>query len=272
VANNGCATAEPHQSVPQAMAYGTGERPPGQPAPHPGEGTRVAPPPPDPLPFARQAPGVPGDDAPPPAQGPEPVIGTTFVRRQLPEDVAPPVGSGPRRYRPPREEPLPRKPLPRIYDRHRWLGYWYVPVAVVLAIGVAFAIIWAAEQVTGDSAASPASPTAPGQPAATPTATTPAFATPGPSPTGGLPTPSVTASVGPGKFTAGQRLAVTGTGDCLNVRTSPGTEHDAIVCLQDGAEVRVTGGPQQAGNYTWWKILTAQGEGWAVEDYLTPAP
>ncbi|GIW13339.1 MAG: hypothetical protein KatS3mg062_0778 [Tepidiforma sp.] len=252
------------------MAYGTGERQPGEPAPHPGEGTRVAPPrpapspvPPPPTPTQRDP------ESPAPA---EPAIGTGFVRRQLPEDVAPPIGSGPRRYHPPRDEPLPRKPLPRIYDRHRWLGYWYIPVAVLLAIAVAFGIIWVAGQLTGDEAATPEPTPVPTSIPGTPTPTSPAFATPAPSPSPGLPTPSVSPSVGPGRFTAGQRLLVTGTGDCLNVRTNPGTENDAIVCLQDGAEVRVTGGPQQAGNFTWWKVQTALGEGWAVENYLTPAP
>lgn len=271
VANNGCATSEPHQSVPQAMAYGASERRPGEPAPHPGEGTRIASPRYESHPVSPPAPAANANEGPPPEQNPEPLIGTPFVRRQLPDEVVPPVGSGPRRYRPPRDEALPRKPLPRIYGRHRWLGYWYVPFAVALAIGTAFAIIWAAERLTRDQSASPApSPTSSTQ--TTPTATAPAFSTPAPSPTVGPPTPSVTASVGSGKFTAGQRLTVAGTGDCLNVRTNPGTENDAIVCLQDGAEVRVTGGPQQAGNYTWWKIQTPLGEGWAVEDYLNPAP
>jgi hypothetical protein len=264
VANNGCATREPHQSSPQAMAYGGAGRPPGEPAPHPGEGTRVASPPPAPPPAGPLPSGPRGSE-------PEPVIGTTFVRRQLPEDVAPPVGSVPRRYQPPRDEPLPRKPLPRIYERHRWLAYWYIPLAVLLAAGVAFGIIWAAGRLTGSEPASPGpSPTA--APAASPTPTAPAFSTPAPTGSPALPTPPATASVGPGRFTAGQRLVVTGTGDCLNVRTNPGTENDAIVCLQDGAEVRVTGGPQQAGNFTWWKVQTTLGEGWAVENYLTPAP
>ena len=246
------------------MAYGGAGRPPGEPAPHPGEGTRVAPPPPPPPPAGPLPSGPQGSE-------PEPVIGTTFVRRQLPEDVAPPVGSGPRRYQPPRDEPLPRKPLPRIYERHRWLAYWYIPLAVLLAAGVAFGIIWAAGRLTGSEPASPGpSPTA--APAASPTPTAPAFSTPAPTGSPALPTPPTTASVGPGRFTAGQRLVVTGTGDCLNVRTNPGTENDAIVCLQDGAEVRVTGGPQQAGNFTWWKVQTTLGEGWAVENYLTPAP
>lgn len=273
VANDGCATSRPHESTPQAMAYPGTARPPGAPAPHPGEGTRTAPPPAAPIPFPPPAPRETARAGP--APDPEPVIGSGFVRRQLPDEVAPPFGSRPRRYQPPREEPLPRKPLPRIYDRHRWLGYWYVPAAALLAIGVAFGIIWAAGRITSDGAASPVPQPSPAEGAQqAPTATLPAFATPSPSPSpaAGSPTPAVTASVGPGRFTAGQRLLVTGTGDCLNVRTMPGTENDAIVCLQDGAEVRVTGGPQQAGSFTWWKVETSLGEGWAVETYLAPAP
>lgn len=273
MANNGCATSEPHQSLPQAIAYGASERRPGEPAPHSAEGTRIASPRYETHPVPTPAAAANANEAPLPEPNPEPLIGTPFVRRQLPDEVVPPVGSGPRRYRPPRDEALPRKPLPRIYGRHRYLGYWYVPFAVALAIGTAFAIIWAAERLTRDQSASPApSPTSSTQTTPNATATAPAFSTPAPSPTVRLPTPSATASDAPGKFNAGQRLTVASTGDCLNVRTKPGTENDAIVCLQDGAEVRVTGGPQQAGNYTWWKIQTPLGEGWAVEDYLNPAP
>lgn len=260
VSNNGCATTEPHEAAPQAMAYPDAERPPGAPARHPGEGTRTAPPPSSPP-------------HPPQPTTPDPVVGATqFVRRQLPEEVAPPIGSGPRRPRRP-EDVIARKSMPRIYDRHRWLGYWYVPAAVILAALVAVGIIWAADQLLGGSTP-PASPSPTPAPAGaeSPTPTPPAFATPATPTQQASPAPTVSGTVGPGRFTAGQRLIVTGTGDCLNVRTAPGTANDAIVCLQDGSEVTVTGGPQQAGNFTWWKVQTRLGEGWAVENYLTPAP
>jgi hypothetical protein len=161
--------------------------------------------------------------------------------------------------------------MPRIYDRHRWLGYWYVPAAVVLAIGVAFGIILAADRLTGDPAASPdPTPTPLDTATPTPTPVGAAFTTPTPAGTPALPTPALTP--GPGRFSTGQRLVVTDTGGCLNVRTSPGIQNDAIVCLPDGSEVRVTGGPEQAGDFTWWKVQTTLGEGWAVEIYLAPAP
>lgn len=242
------------------MAYPGAERPPGAPARHPGEGTRITPPPSSPP-------------HPPRPTTPDPVVGATqFVRRQLPEEIAPPIGSGPRRPRRP-EDVIARKSMPRIYDRHRWLGYWYVPAAVILAALVAFGIIWAADQLLGGSTP-PASPSPTPAPAGAelPTPTPPAFATPATPTQQASPAPTVSGTVGPGRFTAGQRLIVTGTGDCLNVRTAPGTANDAIVCLQDGSEVTVTGGPQQAGNFTWWKVQTRLGEGWAVENYLTPAP
>jgi hypothetical protein len=166
---------------------------------------------------------------------------------------------------------MPRKPLPRIYERHKIVGYWYVPVAVALAIFVAFGVIWGAERLFGGDS-QPASP----QPAPTQTtngAGADQTPTPVPStPAGTTPTPSATATTGPGKFSAGDILVVTGTGDCLNVRTDPGVENDAIVCIADATEVKVTGGPQPAGGLTWWKVETRLGEGWAAEDYLVKKP
>lgn len=256
VTNGGCATSQPHNSSPQALAYDSASPSTGAPAPHPGEGTRVVQPPPAEEPPTNEA-------APPPPR---------FIHRELPPEVAPPIGSGPpRRYQPPREDPLPRKPLPRIYQRHRIFAYWYVPIAVLLALAVAAGVIFAAERLTGGS--TPAAPPT-STPRAEPTATPPTFTTPAPSPSPSAvgATPSPAATTGPGRFSAGQRLVVTGTGDCLNVRVAPGTENDAIVCLNDGSEVTVTGGPQQAGNFTWWKVQTNLGEGWAVENYLSPRP
>ena len=60
--------------------------------------------------------------------------------------------------------------------------------------------------------------------------------------------------------------------DCLNVRVAAGTGNDAIVCVQDGTELRITGGPTTASELTWWKVETELGEGWAAEDYLSRKP
>lgn len=268
--------------TPAAMAYTAYERTPGSPAPHPGEGTRLGPvpeeeePAPDPIPFrplgrAQQPAAIAQDDD-------GPVIGATvgggppMVKRTLPSTVGTPAS--PRRYQPPAGEHMPRKPMPKIYDRHPIFGYWYVPAAVLLAIFVAFAVIWVGGKLTGGDDAdkastnTPAPTNAPGGGGTTPPPqTSTAAATQSPQPGA---TPSVT--TGPGKFKAGDTLVVTGTGDCLNVRTKAGRENDAIVCVKDGTELVVTGGPETAGDLTWWKVRTELGEGWAAEDYLAKKP
>ena len=58
-------------------------------------------------------------------------------------------------------------------------------------------------------------------------------------------------------------------GDCLNVRPKASRSGDPIACLPDGAQVTVTGGPEVAENFRWWRVKAAQGEGYAVEDFLT---
>ena len=202
-----------------------------------------------------------------------------MVHRNLPEDVVPPVGNGPRRYTPPPGEQMPRKPLPQIYDRHRIFSYWYVPVAVLLAILVAVGVIFAADRMFGggDGDPEPATTETPDpsrtetqQPAETPSA--PATESTG---TPDAETPQPTASTGPGVFSAGDTVTVFNTGDCLNVRTAPGINdpetgelNPAIICIADGTRVTVTGGPEEAGSFTWWRVETVLGEGWAVQDYL----
>lgn len=280
VTNGGCATQAEHSVTPQALAYTSGIRPVGSPAPHPGEGTRApAQPPADaPIPLRPQAraepPPVIGD-----AQSP-PMIGADHpatVHRSLPEDVVPPVGTGPRRYTPPPGEQMPRKPMPQIYERHRLFAYWYVPVAVILAIGVALGVIFAAERLFGgDGEPQPTATETPDtaetvtqSPAETPSPTTETTGTPDTE----TPEPSVT--TGPGIFSAGDTVVVFNTGDCLNVRTAPGINdpetgelNPAIICIADGTRVTVTGGPEEAGSLTWWKVETVLGEGWAAQDYL----
>jgi uncharacterized protein YraI len=73
-----------------------------------------------------------------------------------------------------------------------------------------------------------------------------------------------------GSFAIGANVVVFGSGDCLNVRVGPARANDAIVCLPDGETLTITGGPQAADGFTWWKVRTAVGEGWSVEDFLRP--
>lgn len=295
VRNDGCVTQVDHKRTPIAQAYST-SRPAGAPAPHPGEGTRVIQPPAtepapenesrEPVPFAprpravppeRQVPPPPGVEAPAVSEGVAsapltPLPGRSRPQAEAQQPVA--VPHAPRRYQPPNDQQPVRKPLPKVYGQHRLLAYWYMPVAALLAVGVAFGVIWVVGQFTGDDKSSQASVVLPGT--ATPTlspaqasSTAAGTNTAATTPTvGRSPTPSGPA----GKFKQGDQAVVTGAGDCLNVRVAPGRQNDAIVCLPDGAEVTVTGGPENAGDLRWWKVRTPQGEGWAAEDYLVRKP
>ncbi|MFN8508211.1 MAG: RING finger protein [Dehalococcoidia bacterium] len=312
VKNDGCATQGEHTRAPQAQAYtsqrplahqaphpGEGTRRiarEGAPAPfaaptaqEPFEegivpGIAPAAPPSmtqtERIPVRRPEPAR-APAAPVPGDVPEAVIGEAAaapppVRHRRPEPVEefqPP--RAPKRYQPPlgADGAPVRKPLPKLYGHHRLLGYWYIPAGVLVAVAIAAGIIWAGEQLFGGDGESggaevviPApSPTATPQPAA-PTAVAASPSAPVSSPTA-----RVTALPG-AKFAIGQAAVVTGAGDCLNVRTKPGRENDAIVCLPDGAEVTVKGGPEEAGGLRWWRVQTPLGEGWAAEDYLVPKP
>ncbi len=292
VRNDGCATPEEHETSSVARAYHTLE---GAPATRtqPGDGVRkqrlaggdptggaptalIAPGKPE-VAMAERAPSVPTlartATATEPASTPdrEPSV----VPPRLASRPLEPPGASVRhgRYVPPEEEFVPvRKPLPGLYREHRWLQYWYIPVAAAVSLLAAAGVIFGVAKLAGDSGdddarsavfeatATPAeiptlTPTGTPQPAASVAATATATARP----TGG-------------KYQIGDKLLVAGAGDCLNVRVAADRTKDAIVCLQDGAEVTVTGGPEKADSFTWWKVNTKLGEGWAVEDYLARKP
>lgn len=156
------------------------------------------------------------------------------------------------------------KPMPRVYGGNRFLRYWYVPAAILLAAAIAFGVIWVAGLVEGDddpqeadgAPTTTAVPTAPGE------ATSTAGATASASPTGG-------------RFQVNDQVAITGVGagaggeaPCLNIRTEPGTDKAIIDCLREGTQLTVLGGPQEAGGLTWWQVQLASGGGWAADDYL----
>lgn len=228
---------------------------------------------------------VPGPFDPPPRPHPDDPAsssapGTPRLASRPLEPPGAPVRHG--RYVPPEEEFVPiRKPMPNIYKERRWLQYWYLPVAGIVAVLVAGGVVWGAMALFGGDddgdgdgeAVFEASPTAIAEATAEAATTTTAEAatTPGETP-GSESTPGATAiPTGPptgGKFEIADVLVVTGAGDCLNVRVGPDRLQPAIVCLKDGSEVSVTGGPQEADSFTWWQVVTPLGEGWAVEDYL----
>lgn len=297
VKHGGCATPREHASNAIALAYETNGRSSSQ-APHPGEGTRVRVPPlgsipseaPDdepgelpgraPVPIAprmalQQRPPAPPDPvAPPPAVGGDDLL----LRQRAPYNPEPTAPPEERRRRPGRRPPAghhPQKPLPSVYRHHRILRYWYIPAAAAVALGVALGIIWMVDQVTGDG--DKKGSTGGSVPATTATAqvtaaTTAAAGSPTPKTTA---TGSPTATPGSGtsqKFKPGDVAVVVGTGDCLNVRVAAGRSNDAIICLADGEQVSVTGGPEAKDGLQWWKVKTKSGEGWAAEDYLAKKP
>ena len=267
------------------MAYTAMERASGAPAQHPGEGTRMAPLPPEseegvpaPIPFRAQRPQAPVHQAaaqvaePPIIGGTAPPSAQPMIHRQLPSTAGVPAMPQ-RRYRPPADEPVGRRKMPEIYDRHRIFGYWYVPAAILVAIAVAFGVIWMVSALFGGGDDN--TPTANTTPApttgtgagvgVTPAPTASASAAPGTSPTASVAT-------GTGQFRSGDVVVVTNTGDCLNVRVASGRDNDAIICVKDGTELTVVAGPETADALTWWKVRTTLGEGWAAEDYLVKKP
>lgn len=293
VKHGGCATQPAHLSNPIAQAYSQ-DRPPGAPAPHPGERLRAVPRTFAPIPEAgtqrpealgsrtgeprersqaagqRIAPGPPAEGRGAGDRSPEAreMVGARRPVHHVPPEspLAPPPAEG-RRYAKlnKAERYPPAKTLPKVYGGHAILAYWYIPVAALVAVAVAFAIIWTVDRVVGGDG-TPAADNGAGGGAST--TTTPAA---GGTPGDGTSTPSAggTPAAG-GKLPIGGVAVVRGTGDCLNVRVAPGRTNDAIVCLADGQKVTVLEGPQEADGLQWWKVKTNLGDGWAAEDYLEP--
>jgi hypothetical protein len=67
----------------------------------------------------------------------------------------------------------------------------------------------------------------------------------------------------------GANAVVYGAGDCLNFRAAASTSAQVTFCSPDGTRGPVVEGPAQADGKTWWRL---EGLGWAVSDYLQPAP
>ncbi|MCS7294291.1 MAG: SH3 domain-containing protein [Chloroflexota bacterium] len=248
VREDGCPAPGEHDRTPIALAYSIAA-----PGPRP---TVTSPP------VISSSPGpdlsgsddvIIGAESPPPG-GPH---DRTAAPRPQPPTVPYAAGSRQPRGR--------RTPNLAVYERHRWARYWFVPAAAALAALTALAVIVVGERLLGsdaEPAATPAPTASTGQTASSP-AGEPA------TPSGSSPTPAATPS---GRFAVGQRLIVTGTGECLNVRVQPGLQSDVVACIPDGTEVEVRGGPREADGYRWWQLATPQGNGWAVESYLAPAP
>ncbi|MFQ5382021.1 MAG: hypothetical protein ACE5EF_10415 [Dehalococcoidia bacterium] len=198
-----------------------------------------------------------------------------------------PVPEAPRRVRYGRYEPLEtvpvKRPLPSIYRRHRVLGLWYIPAALLLGAAVAVGVVLAVDYFAGDGSGAPAGLSTATLPPATGTAVsgtiavTPSPSVPPPSSTpatiAATPSPSITPLPGQFLFGPGDRVVIVGTGDCLNVRDAPSTSGVRLSCIGDGVEATILSGPAEGDGYKWWHVRAAGvAEGWVVEDYLSRAP
>jgi hypothetical protein len=138
---------------------------------------------------------------------------------------------------------------------------------MLVAVGVAVGIILLVEALFGgdDSSGATAAPTV-------------QVSTPEPADTGvpatspaGRGTAALASPTGTrvaGKFRPGETLVVSGTGDCLNVRATPGRAGAVVECLADGSELTAVDGPQSADGISWWRVKGATAEGWAAEEFL----
>lgn len=74
----------------------------------------------------------------------------------------------------------------------------------------------------------------------------------------------------------GSQIVVTGAGNNLNARTQAGTSFPIVATLAQGSLLNVVGGPINADGFTWWQVITTQGNGWiaqgsATENWIIPA-
>ena len=77
----------------------------------------------------------------------------------------------------------------------------------------------------------------------------------------GLPDPA-----NPHRFAIGDQVAVDTDG--INVRTAPASDAAVARVLLSGELATILEGPHDAAGFTWFKLQSAAGEGWAVDRYL----
>lgn len=63
-------------------------------------------------------------------------------------------------------------------------------------------------------------------------------------------------------------VVISGTGDCLNVRSAPGLGGRIVACLPDGTRGTIVDGPETASGMQWYRL---SGRGWVAGDYLRRA-
>jgi hypothetical protein len=74
----------------------------------------------------------------------------------------------------------------------------------------------------------------------------------------------------PTEIAPGVTVLVKGTrGAGLNIREEPSRQARIVVSANEGAELTVLEGPEEAGGYVWWKLQTKDGkEGWGASEWL----
>jgi hypothetical protein len=69
----------------------------------------------------------------------------------------------------------------------------------------------------------------------------------------------------PWPLEVGITAVVAGTGDCLRVRSQPGTGSPQVDCIDDGETVTIVAGPVELDDLEWWQL---EGYGWAAGAWL----
>ncbi|CAN5659470.1 hypothetical protein BH23CHL5_BH23CHL5_04250 [soil metagenome] len=72
-----------------------------------------------------------------------------------------------------------------------------------------------------------------------------------------------------GRFSAGDQISV--SSGPLNLRSAAGTTSSIIAQLATAAAGSILAGPVSASGYTWYRLQTSSGIGWAAQDFLSSA-
>jgi hypothetical protein len=155
----------------------------------------------------------------------------------------------------------------------RWLfNPWIIIAATILALllfAVTFGLVWFTRPTVPISTHATAVMTVIPAPTATIVWPTPTPLVPV-TPTSPAPPPPAE-----GVLSVGAYVQVTGTGGAgLRLRSDPSLDGRVLFLALESEVFQVTGGPNQADNYTWWYLVAPYEEarqGWAVSNYLAPA-
>jgi uncharacterized protein YraI len=71
-------------------------------------------------------------------------------------------------------------------------------------------------------------------------------------------------------LTPGTNARVSADGDCLNLRSGPGTDSAKILCIPDGSTVAVLDGSVESGGLQWQYVQYGGNAGWVAAAFLTP--